>query len=166
MLKCNHVSLRVCIGQARRYISESQGQQYAEGLVLDLDAMLAESDPRTPMVCLLSMGSDPTENIERLAKSKVRDLKEGPGSKSVEGGNVINGKGRKRKQTSEDQKYQKNIYCKKDKLVDFTKRIKEGLINRGKKGDYMNIPNHEQLKILTINSQFKLLKKTTSRPQI
>ena len=57
--------------QARRYISESLGQQYAEGLVLDLDAMLAESDDRTPMVCLLSMGSDPTENIERLAKSKV-----------------------------------------------------------------------------------------------
>ncbi|KAK2859784.1 hypothetical protein Q5P01_004404 [Channa striata] len=58
------------IAQARRYISESLGQQYAEGLVLDLDAMWAESDNRTPMVCLLSMGSDPTENIERLAKSK------------------------------------------------------------------------------------------------
>uniref|UniRef100_A0A8C4NN22 Dynein, axonemal, heavy chain 5 n=1 Tax=Dicentrarchus labrax TaxID=13489 RepID=A0A8C4NN22_DICLA len=56
--------------QARHYISESLGQQYAEGLVLDLDAMLAESDSRTPMVCLLSMGSDPTENIERLAKNK------------------------------------------------------------------------------------------------
>uniref|UniRef100_A0A671WTD6 Dynein, axonemal, heavy chain 5 n=1 Tax=Sparus aurata TaxID=8175 RepID=A0A671WTD6_SPAAU len=56
--------------QARHYISASLGQQYAEGLVLDLDAMLAESDSRTPMVCLLSMGSDPTENIERLAKNK------------------------------------------------------------------------------------------------
>ncbi|XP_041817844.1 dynein heavy chain 5, axonemal [Chelmon rostratus] len=56
--------------QARHYISESLGHQYAEGLVLDLDAMLAESDSRTPMVCLLSMGSDPTENIERLAKNK------------------------------------------------------------------------------------------------
>uniref|UniRef100_A0A7N8WST8 Dynein, axonemal, heavy chain 5 like n=1 Tax=Mastacembelus armatus TaxID=205130 RepID=A0A7N8WST8_9TELE len=54
------------IAQARRYISESLGQKYAEGLVLDLEAMLAESDNRTPMVCLLSMGSDPTENIERL----------------------------------------------------------------------------------------------------
>ncbi|XP_042366785.1 dynein axonemal heavy chain 5 [Plectropomus leopardus] len=56
--------------QARCYISDSLGQQYAEGLVLDLDAMWSESDSRTPMVCLLSMGSDPTENIERLAKSK------------------------------------------------------------------------------------------------
>ncbi|CAK6983241.1 LOW QUALITY PROTEIN: dynein axonemal heavy chain 5-like, partial [Scomber scombrus] len=58
------------IAQARRYISGSLGQQYAEGLVLDLDVMWAESDSRTPMVCLLSMGSDPTENIERLAKNK------------------------------------------------------------------------------------------------
>uniref|UniRef100_A0A3B4Y7N6 Dynein heavy chain region D6 P-loop domain-containing protein n=1 Tax=Seriola lalandi dorsalis TaxID=1841481 RepID=A0A3B4Y7N6_SERLL len=64
---CVCVCVCVC---ARHYISESLGQQYAEGLVLDLDAMLTESDTRTPMVCLLSMGSDPTENIERLAKSK------------------------------------------------------------------------------------------------
>ncbi|XP_068593236.1 dynein axonemal heavy chain 5 [Cebidichthys violaceus] len=56
--------------QARHYISDSLGKPYAEGLVLDLDAMWAESDNRTPMVCLLSMGSDPTENIERLAKNK------------------------------------------------------------------------------------------------
>lgn len=61
------------VDQARRYISGSLGQQYAEGLVLDLDAMWAESDSRTPMVCLLSMGSDPTENIERLAKNKVNE---------------------------------------------------------------------------------------------
>lgn len=60
-----------CVDQARHYISQSLGQHYTEGLVLDLDAMLAESDSRTPMVCLLSMGSDPTENIERLAKNKV-----------------------------------------------------------------------------------------------
>ncbi|XP_028289911.1 dynein heavy chain 5, axonemal [Gouania willdenowi] len=58
------------IAQARRYISDSLGQRYAEGVVLDLDAMLAESDCRTPIVCLLSMGSDPTENIERFAKNK------------------------------------------------------------------------------------------------
>ena len=63
----------VFVEQARRYISQSLGHQYAEGLVLDLDAMLAESDIRTPMVCLLSSGSDPTENIERLAKNKVRN---------------------------------------------------------------------------------------------
>ncbi|XP_068199657.1 dynein axonemal heavy chain 5 isoform X2 [Antennarius striatus] len=57
--------------QARLYIAASLGERYSEGLVLDLDAMWAESDRRTPLVCLLSMGADPTENIERLARSKA-----------------------------------------------------------------------------------------------
>ena len=30
--------------------------------------MFYESNVRSPMVCLLSMGSDPTNNIEALAK--------------------------------------------------------------------------------------------------
>ncbi|XP_073486924.1 dynein axonemal heavy chain 5-like [Aquarana catesbeiana] len=58
------------IAQARHYIAESLGVKYAEGFVLDMEAMWAESDCRTPLTCFLSMGSDPTENIERLAKSK------------------------------------------------------------------------------------------------
>ncbi|OCT76253.1 hypothetical protein XELAEV_180314421mg, partial [Xenopus laevis] len=58
------------IAQARHYIAESLGVKYAEGFILDMEAMWAESDCRTPLVCFLSMGSDPTENIERLAKSK------------------------------------------------------------------------------------------------
>jgi hypothetical protein len=44
--------------------------QYAEGVVLDMEAMWSESEPRTPLICFLSMGSDPTENIERLARNK------------------------------------------------------------------------------------------------
>ncbi|KAG9275828.1 dynein heavy chain 5, axonemal-like [Astyanax mexicanus] len=58
------------IVQARHYITESIGQRYAEGVILDMDSMCTENDKRTPMTCFLSMGSDPTENIERLAKSK------------------------------------------------------------------------------------------------
>uniref|UniRef100_H3AEZ5 Dynein axonemal heavy chain 5 n=1 Tax=Latimeria chalumnae TaxID=7897 RepID=H3AEZ5_LATCH len=56
--------------QARHYIAESLGVKYAEGFILDMEGMWAESDSRTLLVCFLSMGSDPTENIERLAKSK------------------------------------------------------------------------------------------------
>lgn len=44
--------------------------QFAEGVILDMDAMWDESINRTPLICFLSMGSDPTENIERLAKQK------------------------------------------------------------------------------------------------
>ena len=44
------------------------GSRYAEGVILDLETMWAESTPRTPLICFLSMGSDPTNNIEGLAK--------------------------------------------------------------------------------------------------
>lgn len=56
------------IAQARKYIGDSLGQRYADAVILDLEATWAESDPRTPLVCLLSMGSDPTNQIELLAK--------------------------------------------------------------------------------------------------
>ncbi|XP_076815353.1 dynein axonemal heavy chain 5-like isoform X1 [Clavelina lepadiformis] len=58
------------IAQARHYISQSLGAKYAESVILDMEMMWMESDNRNPMVCFLSMGSDPTENIERLAKMK------------------------------------------------------------------------------------------------
>lgn len=44
------------------------GKRYTEGVILDLEAMWGESTPRTPLICFLSMGSDPTNNIEALAK--------------------------------------------------------------------------------------------------
>lgn len=36
--------------------------------ILDLEATWQESEPRTPLVCLLSIGSDPTTQIGQLAK--------------------------------------------------------------------------------------------------
>ena len=56
------------IPMARRYVAETMGKQYAESVILNLDKMVEESDARTPAICFLSMGSDPTDNIERLAK--------------------------------------------------------------------------------------------------
>ncbi|XP_078695417.1 dynein axonemal heavy chain 5-like [Branchiostoma floridae x Branchiostoma belcheri] len=58
------------IPQARNYISERIGVRFAEGVILNMEQMWEESTIREPMVCFLSMGSDPSENIERLAKSK------------------------------------------------------------------------------------------------
>ena len=81
-----HPSLRVCgqcihvymycrcwcpdrtLAQARKYIGDVMGTRYAEGVILDLEGMWSESSPRTPLICFLSMGSDPTNNIEALAK--------------------------------------------------------------------------------------------------
>ncbi|XP_063254262.1 dynein axonemal heavy chain 5-like isoform X4 [Prinia subflava] len=58
------------VAQARHYIAESLGGKYTEGFILEMEVMWTESDCRTPLTCLLSVGSDPTENIEHLAKSK------------------------------------------------------------------------------------------------
>lgn len=50
--------------------AESLGPEYSEMLILDLDATWSESEPRTPLVCILSIGSDPTSQIATLAKNK------------------------------------------------------------------------------------------------
>lgn len=56
--------------QARKYIADTMGERYAEGVILNLEATWEESDPQTPLICFLSMGSDPTGAIENLAKRK------------------------------------------------------------------------------------------------
>lgn len=49
---------------------ESLGMEYGEMQILDLELTWSESEPRTPFVCLLSIGSDPTTQISALAKQK------------------------------------------------------------------------------------------------
>ena len=56
------------IAMARKYITHSLGPLFAEPVVLNLEATWLESEPRTPLVCFLSMGSDPTNQIEALSK--------------------------------------------------------------------------------------------------
>ena len=54
--------------QSLKYITESMGKKYAEGVILNLEEMWQESNIRVPMICFLSVGSDPTHSIEALAK--------------------------------------------------------------------------------------------------
>ncbi|XP_064201033.1 dynein axonemal heavy chain 5 isoform X1 [Anguilla rostrata] len=63
------------IAQARKYIMDSMGERYAEGVVLDLEKTWEESDPRTPLICFLSMGSDPTDSIIALGKRQKIDTR-------------------------------------------------------------------------------------------
>ena len=49
---------------------ESLGGEYSEAHILDLELTWEESEPRTPLVCILSVGSDPTNQIIALAKLK------------------------------------------------------------------------------------------------
>ena len=44
------------------------GARYADPVILDLEKTWEEGDIRTPLICFLSMGSDPTNQIEGLGK--------------------------------------------------------------------------------------------------
>ncbi|KAK3588114.1 hypothetical protein CHS0354_012171 [Potamilus streckersoni] len=70
------------IPQARKYIADAMGQRYAEPVILNLEATWAESEARVPLICFLSMGSDPTNQIESLAKKlnlEIRAISMGQG---------------------------------------------------------------------------------------
>ncbi|CAF3405686.1 unnamed protein product [Rotaria sp. Silwood1] len=55
------------------YIISTLGLRYGEGVVLDMEKMWEESDKCSPMICFLSMGSDPSVQVEILAKRKSID---------------------------------------------------------------------------------------------
>nr|KAF6461745.1 dynein axonemal heavy chain 8 [Molossus molossus] len=54
--------------QARKYIADSLEEKYTEPVILNLEKTWEESDSHTPLICFLSMGSDPTIQIDALAK--------------------------------------------------------------------------------------------------
>ncbi|XP_069464857.1 dynein axonemal heavy chain 8 [Ambystoma mexicanum] len=56
------------LSQARKYIGDSLAVKFTEPVILDLEDTWAESDTHTPLICFLSMGSDPTNQIDALAK--------------------------------------------------------------------------------------------------
>ena len=51
------------------------GADFGEGKLLDFEEVYSEADERTPLICLLSTGSDPTLEIENLAKGKCPGVK-------------------------------------------------------------------------------------------
>uniref|UniRef100_UPI00398E4471 dynein axonemal heavy chain 8-like isoform X2 n=2 Tax=Pristiophorus japonicus TaxID=55135 RepID=UPI00398E4471 len=59
------------LSQARNYISDAMGVIYAEPVILNLETTWEESDVQTPLICFLSMGSDPSNQIEGLAKKLI-----------------------------------------------------------------------------------------------
>eukprot|EP00002_Diphylleia_rotans_P003858 TRINITY_DN1273_c0_g1_i13.p1 TRINITY_DN1273_c0_g1~~TRINITY_DN1273_c0_g1_i13.p1 ORF type:complete len:1331 (-),score=331.88 TRINITY_DN1273_c0_g1_i13:251-3709(-) len=61
---------------ATSYIIHSLGEMYVESVAMDLDVVVNETDTRTPIVCLLSLGSDPTSNIISLAKKRKVEIRE------------------------------------------------------------------------------------------
>ncbi|KFU84710.1 Dynein heavy chain 8, axonemal, partial [Chaetura pelagica] len=56
------------LSQARKYIADSLDEKYTEPVILNLEKTWKESEPRTPLICFLSMGSDPSDQIDSLAR--------------------------------------------------------------------------------------------------
>lgn len=56
------------LNQAFSYVEESLGPQYVETVMLNVPEMYTESRSTTPLICFLSMGSDPSNLIENTAK--------------------------------------------------------------------------------------------------
>ena len=63
------------MAQAKKYIYDSLGADFLEASVLDLEIVFDESEAGTPLICLLSTGSDPTPQIEFMAKSRAIECK-------------------------------------------------------------------------------------------
>ena len=54
------------------YVGKEMGAAYVDPLPFDLDACFADSDAGTPLVFILSPGSDPMANLLKFAESKTR----------------------------------------------------------------------------------------------
>ncbi|KAJ9594442.1 hypothetical protein L9F63_014127 [Diploptera punctata] len=70
------------ISQARKYVANSLGDRYNDPVITNYEEMYEESRPFAPMLCLLSLGSDPTNQILALAKKlefQVRAISMGQG---------------------------------------------------------------------------------------
>ena len=63
------------MAQARKYIYDSLGADFLEASVLDLEIIYDESEAGVPLICLLSTGSDPSSQIESMAKSRGQECK-------------------------------------------------------------------------------------------
>lgn len=56
------------LNQAFQYVGHSLGPQFVESVMFNIEEMYMESKSNTPLICFLSMGSDPSGLIEKTAK--------------------------------------------------------------------------------------------------
>jgi dynein heavy chain len=56
------------LNQAFTYVGESLELQFVETMMFDIEEMYLESRSDTPLICFLSMGSYPSDLIEKTAK--------------------------------------------------------------------------------------------------
>ena len=64
------------LSQAKKYIQMSLGAAFLENNVLDLEKLSEETDIKTPLICLLSTGSDPCNQIDTIARNKMQEYRQ------------------------------------------------------------------------------------------
>ena len=57
--------------EARRYVETSLGECYLEEIVYNIEEIIEEVDCMTPILCLLSSGADPCNQIETIARNRM-----------------------------------------------------------------------------------------------
>lgn len=70
IMKINTIFIYIVYIYIPPNFTDSLGPEYGEACILDLEKTWEESEPQTPLVCILSIGSDPSPQITALAKSK------------------------------------------------------------------------------------------------
>jgi dynein heavy chain len=60
---------------AQNYVIHSLGNQFIDSPLLDLEVMWSESEPRVPLICVLTTCSDPSQKIEHLARQRDIEIK-------------------------------------------------------------------------------------------
>ena len=75
------------------YVGKEMGERYVEPLPFDLGACFADSSAGTPLVFVLSMGSDPMANLLKFAESKKKRVDGKERSMRVEAVSLGQGQG-------------------------------------------------------------------------
>ena len=75
------VLIRCCcpdrtLAQASNYVFQALGDFCQEELSLSLETLAEEADSQTPLVCLLSTGSDPASQIETIARNRMQEYRQ------------------------------------------------------------------------------------------
>ena len=64
------------LAQARNYVQQALGSFALEEVFLSLERLVEEADCETPLVCLLSTGSDPCSQIETMARNRMQEFRQ------------------------------------------------------------------------------------------
>ena len=57
------------------YVKDEIGRMYIENKAVSMETLYIDSDPKTPVVFILSTGADPTTALYKFAKDKDFDSK-------------------------------------------------------------------------------------------